>query len=184
MKTGTKIWLVISGILLIVLGVVCIIKPAETLFTAAWLIGIFTLLSGLSKLVFAIRSRRVLPNTGMRILSALLQIMIGFFFLGHKLFLAMSLPMVFSLWVMTEGVVIAVQSFDYKKAGFGGWWALLLLGIAVVVLGIFGLRHIEVAGKTLTWMIGIGVIVVGLAYLMAVAGISRFEKAVKEAIEK
>ena len=183
MKTGTKIWLVISGILLIVLGVLCIINPAETLFATAWLIGCFTLVSGLSKLIFAFRTRRILPNTGMRILSALLQIMIGFFFLGHKMFLTLSLPMVFSLWVMTEGVVIAVQSFDYKKAGFGGWWAMLIFGIAVVVLGVFGLRNIEVAGKALTLMIGIGVIIVGLAYLMAVAGISRFEKAVKGAME-
>ena len=180
MKTSHKIWLIISGILLITLGVVCMIKPLATLFTAAWLIGCFTLVSGLSKLVFAIRTRFLLPNTGMRILSALLQIMIGFFFLGHKMFLTMSLPMVFSLWVMTEGVVIAVQSFDYKKAGFGGWWAMLLFGIAVVVLGVLGLRHLEAAGKALTCMIGIGVILVGLAYLLAVIGISRFEKKVKE----
>jgi uncharacterized membrane protein HdeD (DUF308 family) len=181
MKTGHKIWLVISGILLIVLGVTCIVRPAATLFTTAWLIGCFTLISGLSKLVFAFRTRFFLPNPGMHILSALFQIMIGFFFLGHKMFVALSLPMIFSLWVMTEGVVIAVQSFDYKKAGFGSWWALLLFGIAVVVLGCFGLRNIDVAGKALSWMIGIGVIVVGLAYLLAVVGVNRFEKLEKEA---
>ena len=183
MKKGHKIWLVISGILLIVLGVMCICNPNQTLFATAWLIGIFTLVSGISKLVFAIRTRHFMPNTGIRVLSALLQIMIGFFFLANKFFVMLSLPMVFSLWVMTEGVVIAVQSFDYKKVGFSSWWALLIFGIAIAVLGVLGLRNIEVAGKALTWMIGIGVIIVGLAYLMAVSGINRFEKAVKEAIE-
>jgi uncharacterized membrane protein HdeD (DUF308 family) len=72
-------------------------------------------------------------------------------------------------------------TIDYKKAGFGSWWALLLFGIAVVVLGCFGLRNIDVAGKALSWMIGIGVIVVGLAYLLAVVGVNRFEKLEKEA---
>ena len=47
MKKSTRIWLVISGILLIVLGVVCIAKPANTLFATAWLIGCFTLLADL-----------------------------------------------------------------------------------------------------------------------------------------
>ena len=89
--------------------------------------------------------------------------------------------MVFSLWVMTEGVVVAVQSFDYKKAGFGGWWAMLLFGIAVVVLGVFGLRNLDIAGKTLSWMIGAGIIAVGVAYLVAVIGVSRFDRAMKEA---
>lgn len=42
MKKQTKIWLVITGILLIVLGVVCICNPAETLFSMAWLIDITT----------------------------------------------------------------------------------------------------------------------------------------------
>jgi uncharacterized membrane protein HdeD (DUF308 family) len=180
MKNGRKIWLVISGILLVVLGVMCIVKPASTLFTTAWLIGCFTLVSGLCKLVFALRTRLLLPNPGIRILSALLQIMIGFFFLGHKMFVTLSLPMIFSLWVITEGVVIFVQSFDYKRAGFGSWWALLLFGLAVAVLGFFGLRNIEASGKVLAWMIGTGVIVVGLSYLLAFAGIKRFEKAVKE----
>ena len=52
MEKSTKIWLVISGILLVVLGILCIAKPAATLFATAWLIGCFTLFSGISRLVF------------------------------------------------------------------------------------------------------------------------------------
>ena len=44
MKTSTKIWLAIAGILLVALGVFCITKPAATLFTTAWLIGLCALL--------------------------------------------------------------------------------------------------------------------------------------------
>lgn len=176
MKTSHKIWLIISGILLIVLGVVCICKPAATLFATAWLIGCFTLLSGISKMVFTFQTQHFLPNSGTRMLSGLLQIIIGIIFLTNQLFVTISLPMVFSLWVMTEGIIIVVQSFDYKKAGFKSWWALFLLGIAVVVLGILGLRYLDVAGRMLSWMIGIGIIVAGLAYLLAFRGVNRFWK--------
>lgn len=77
MKKSTKIWFVISGILLIVLGVVCIAKPANTLFATAWLLGCFTLLAGIFKMVFTFQTQLFLPNSGSRMLSALLQILIG-----------------------------------------------------------------------------------------------------------
>ena len=51
-----------------------------------------------------------------------MQIIIGVMFLSNNLFVAMSLPMAFALWVTVEGLIIAVQSFDYKKVGFGSWY--------------------------------------------------------------
>ena len=45
-KTSTKILLAVAGILLIVLGIVCIANPAATLFSTAWMIGCLTLVSG------------------------------------------------------------------------------------------------------------------------------------------
>ena len=64
MKKSSKIWLAIAGTLLVALGVVCICKPAATLFTTAWLIGLFTLITGISKLMFTFRTQAFLPNSG------------------------------------------------------------------------------------------------------------------------
>ena len=176
MKKSTKIWLAIIGILLIVLGVVCICKPAATLFTAAWLIGVLTLLTGISKLVFTCKTQAYLPNSGTRMLSGVLLVILGIIFLGHKLFLAFSLPVIFAMWVLIEGIMIAVQSFDYKKAGFAAWWSILLLGIAGAVLGICCLKNPDVSVKTLTLMIGIGIIFLGVAHLVALRGVKQVEK--------
>lgn len=43
--------------------------------------------------------------------------------LGHNLFVTVSLPVIFAWWVLIEGIIVAVQSFDYKQAGFSAWWA-------------------------------------------------------------
>lgn len=177
MKKSTKILLVITGILLIALGIICITKPAETLFATAWLIGIFTLISGISTLVFTFRTQRFLPNSGSRMLSGLFQIFIGIFFLCNIFATTGALPFVFALWIMMEGVVIAIQSFDFKKVGFSYWWALLLLGIAGAVLGFFGLRYPIISGTVLSTLIGLGIIVNGIAYLVLFSGIKKFEKA-------
>lgn len=179
MKTSTKIWLAIAGILLVALGVLCICRPAATLFTAAWLIGCLTLFAGISKLVFTFRTQAFLPNSGSRMLSAILQIILGFIFLCNNLFLAVSLPVIFAMWVLIESVIIAVNSFDYKRAGFPGWWAILLLGICGAVLGVMGLRNPDVSAATLTTLIGLGVIAMGAAYLFALVGIKKFENIIR-----
>ena len=180
MKKSTKIWLAIAGVLLVVLGVVCICNPAATLFATAWMIGCFTLFAGIFKLIFTFRTQAFLPNSGSRALSAVLEILLGIIFLANSLFLTASLPVIFAMWVFIEGIIIAIQSFDYKKVGFSFWWVILILGICGAVLGCLGLRNPDVSAVTLSTFIGIGVIVLGLAYIFALLGIKKFEKKVGE----
>jgi len=181
MKTSSKIWLAVAGVLLIALGVICICKPAATLFTVAWLIGCFTLIAGIAKLVFTFRTQMFLPNSGSRMLSSILEIIIGIIFIGNNVFLAFSLPVIFAMWVLIESVIIAVDSFDYKRFGFRGWWGILLLGIAGAVLGVLGLRNPNVTAATLSTLIGLGVIAMGAAYLFALLGVNKFQRRVEEA---
>ena len=183
MKKSTKIWLVIAGVLLIALGVYCIIKPASTLFSAAWLIGLLTLFAGCSKLVFTFKTQAFLPNSATRVLSAILEILVGIFFLCNNLFLAMSLPIVFVMWVLIDSVIIAINSFDYKRVGFPYWWVLLILGICGIVLSVLGLKNPDVSASTLALLIGIGIITVGVSNICAVAGINKFENVLKQPIQ-
>ena len=180
MSKSTKIWLGIAGVLLIALGVVCICNPASTLFATAWLIGCFTLASGISKMIFTFRTQAFMPNSGSRMLSSLLLILLGIFFLANSVFVAVSLPVVFAIWVIVEGVIVAINSFDYKKYGFQYWWVLFILGLAAAVLGFFGLRNPDVSAVTLSTLIGIGIIAVGVAYICALCGIKKFEKKIDE----
>lgn len=178
MKKSTKIWLVISGILLVALGILCIAYPEATLFTAAWMIGCFTLISGISRLIFTFRTERFIPNSGTRMLSALLQIFLGILFLCNNIFVAISIPIVVAMWVIFEGIIIFIQSFDFKKVGFSSWWFLMLLGIGAAALGVLGLYHLEATGYLVAIMIGIGIIAMGIAYLVAFSGIHKFDKEV------
>lgn len=178
MRKSSKIWLAIAGVLLVALGVVCICRPAATLFTTAWLIGLFTLVAGISKLMFTFRTQAFLPNSGTRALSAILEILVGIIFLGNNIFVAFSLPVIFAMWVLIESVIIAVNSIDYKRVGFPGWFVILLLGICGIALGVLGLKNPDITAATLSTMIGLGVIAMGAAYLFALFGINKFEKRV------
>lgn len=184
MNKNSKIWLGITGVLLIATGIMCFINPGATLISMAMFIGCFTLVAGISRFVFTLRTQRFLPNSGTRMLSALLQILVGIIFLCNSIWLAISLPIIFALWVMFEGIVLFVQSFDYKKFGFTYWWVIMLLGIAGAALGCLGLYNLDASGITLTWLFGLGLVLIGVAYLVALFGIKRFENAVKDQVNK
>ena len=183
MKNGKKIWICLAGILLIALGVYFIIRPDITLLSAAYVLGFLTLFTGITKLIFTFRTQAFMPNSGTRMLTALLDIFFGCFFLFNLLGTAMSLPFVFAIWVIIEGISIIVTSFNYKKVGFSFWWALLLLGLAGAVLGFLGLKNLDVAAKTLSLLISIAVILFGVAHILAVAGLNRFEKQIEKVVK-
>ena len=178
MKKSTKVWLAIIGFLLIALGVYCLCKPASTLFSTAILIGILTLVTGIAKIVFTFKTQTFMPNSGTRMLSGLFLVILGIIFLVQKVFLTISLPVVFTLWVLVEGVIIAVQSFDYKKSGFKYWWVIFVLGIVGAISGVLGLRDPNVSAITLSILIGIGIIILGAAHLVALCGVKQIENQV------
>lgn len=179
MEKSSKIWLGISGVLLVALGIMCICEPAATLFATAWTIGCFTLMAGIFKLIFTFKTQKFLPNSASRVLSAIFEIIIGIIFLCNNLFVAATLPVIFVVWVLVESIFVAIHSFDYKKFGFPYWWALLLIGIVGVVLGVLGLRNPDVSAVTLSTLIGIAILLIGAGYLVALFGINRFEKSLQ-----
>ncbi|MBQ9310434.1 MAG: DUF308 domain-containing protein [Bacteroidales bacterium] len=180
MRNSTKILIAVSGVLFILLGIFCIARPGAALFSMAWLLGLVTLISGIAELIAVLNAQRFIPNSGTRVLSAIFQIIVGCIFLSHKLLLTISLPVIFAIWVLVEGVIIAVKAFDYKQVDFKFWWCILILGVLGAVLGFLGLRNLDVAGKSLSLLVGFGVIVEGISFLVTLGGINRFEKRVKE----
>ena len=56
----------------------------------------------------------------------------------------------------------------------------MILGIVIAVLGILGLRNPMAAAGTLVAVIGIGLILAGVSYIVALFGINKFEKNVKD----
>lgn len=176
----TKIWLFIAGVLLIAFGVVCLINPNVTLKSTAIALGIIALMTGAAKMLFTFKTQKFLPNSGTRMLTSLLDIVLGVFILFTTDKTAALLPMLFAVWVTVQGISIVVQSFDYRnKARYPYWWGILILGICATALGILGLWKIEISARTLSVLIGLAVIANGMAHLVAVSGIGGFQRALK-----
>ena len=180
MRPQSKLWLSLTGILLSVLGIYCIARPVVALASAAWAVGLLTLMSGISSLLFTLNAQAVLPNAGTMMLSALVRILVGVFFLAHNLLLAVSLSVLFAIWIVFESLYLSVLSFSFRKAGATGWWTMMMLGVCGVLLGIGALRQPEAAAATLGTLVGIGVLAAGIARLVALAAMRRLERTLDE----
>lgn len=176
MKTSSKILMGVTGALLVALGIICICNPDATLLSASLLIGIFTLASGISTIVTWAKLKYFLP-TGNLLLSGILQVILGLIFLNHNMFLAATLPVIFACWLIAEGIILSIRAFDFKKVYFRSWWVILILGIATAVLGILALKDpYEFAGPALSYLIGSGIILLGVMEIIALCEINKIEK--------
>ncbi len=180
MKTSTKIWMCIAGIALVALGVICLVNSGSTLLSVAWLLGLMFLIAGCCELAAWGKLHLILPQSGLLFLSALLQVLMGVYFLVHPVALAAALPFVFAFVVLFEGIRIAIESFDFKKVGFRCWWIMLLFGVLATAFGIYGFCRPVVSATTLTVLVSLGIIIAGVGYWVQVVGINRFEKKLKQ----
>ena len=179
-------YLLVSALLLIVLGVVCVLNPGESFMSIAWLVGLLILLTGVFGLLFGLRAQRFLPNAGSTTLLAVFQIVVGALFVCNGLLAAETLIVIFAIWVMFEGISLSVLSFDYKRAGYDRWWLMSLLGLCSLLLGFFALRNPANVGTFFGILLGIGIFANGVERIVAytaLKGIQRRVRDIKESAE-
>ena len=175
-----NIYLIVTAVLLIVLGVVCIFNPGAGFVSAAWLMGLFILASGISSLIFGLRAQAFLPNAGSTTLLAIFQIIVGLMLATNILASQIALIAVFAMWVMFEGVSLAVLSIDYKKGGYDRWWVMLLLGVCSILLGFLAIRKPESTGAFLGILLGLGILANGIVRIVAFFGLKRIENRLRD----
>lgn len=183
MKPSSKIFMGISGVFLIFAGIVIMANPRATLESLSWLLGFAVTFAGVFTFLFWLFGARLIFGGPTVLFAAIGEILIGAFLFGNNLVVAEALPYIFGIWILIKGVDVAVKSFDYKAVGFKPWWVLLILGIASAVLGIFSLTKPVVGSSAISILLGLGILLDGVHYIVALFGIQKFENKVKKNLE-
>ena len=170
----------LAGIAIVALGIVCLVNPGTTILSLALAIGLMFLVGGCSAFAAWGSLRHFLPQSGLIFFSALMQVLLGLFFIINPAPLAIGLPFIFAFWVMFEGVNIAIESFDFKRVGFSYWWLLLCIGVLAACFGAYGLYRPELSAQTLSVIVSVGIILDGIGYWIRVAAANKLEKFIKE----
>lgn len=183
MKPSSKIFIVLSGLLLIALGIMCMCSPLETVNSLLWLLGLFLVAAGISSFVIWIDAHRFMPSSGSLLLYSILEVLLGVFCFTNTKSGSNFLPYIFAIFALAEGISLAIHSFDFRKVHFKGWWAMLIFGLAAAVLGVFCFINPLVGSHAISILLGISLILNGLVYVVAVFGVNKLERNVKKTIQ-
>ena len=74
----------------------------------------------------------------------------------------------FALWMVLSGVDSTVTSFKLKKEGHKSWWLTLILGILVILMGMYAGTHLIYATMTLGYVMGFSLTFYGIKLICSV----------------
>ena len=130
-----RIWSIISGVLLIAAGVYCLCNQDVAVMSAGFLLGVFMLISGISEIAVFAGTSGMLLGSSWLLLDGVLTVILSLFLLLNQWFTLMSLPFLFTVWLLFSGVSRFVSAFDLKALGVRAWGWVLALGIVLTAAG-------------------------------------------------
>ena len=154
-----KVLNIISGVLLIATGIYCLCNQDIAAMTAGLMVGIFMLISGIIEIIVFAATSGVMFGSGWLLLDGVLTVILSLFLLFNQWFTMMSLPFLFTLWLLFSGISRFVSAFDLKAFGVRRWGCVLAVGIVLMIAGLICMMDpwVSVAAIGLT---------VGLVFLL------------------
>ncbi len=126
---------VLSGVLLIVSGALCILRPGAALPALSTLLGVSMLVSGILGVVGFALCGDAVHGACYLLLDGVLTVLLSALVLLNRLFPPLALAALFSLWMLFLGVSRFVRSLELRRAGVRGWGWFTAMGAASVLGG-------------------------------------------------
>ena len=141
----------IEGLVLLLLGVVAVCVPPLATVTVEIFVGWLVLISGVLGLVMTFQTRGS-PGFGWSLLSAVVGIAAGAVLLLWPLSGVLSLTLILSIFLASEGVLSIMYAFAHRRESSSRWEMMLVSGIVDLLLA-----GIIIAGLpgTAAWAIGL-----------------------------
>jgi putative membrane protein len=157
---------VAAGVLLIAAGIYCLCNQDVALLSAGLLLGIFLLLSGVAEIVVFAAASGVMLGSGWLLLDGILTVIMSLFLLFNQWFTMLSLPFLFTLWLLFSGVSQCVSSFDLRALGVRAWGWILAVGILLTLAGFICLMDPWVSVAAMGMTVGIVFLLEGVSSIV------------------
>ena len=114
---------IVSGVLLIAVGIYCLCNQDIAAATAGFMVGIFMLVSGIIEIVVFAVTSGLLFGSGWLLLDGVLTVILSLFLLFNQWFTMLSLPLLFTLWLLFSGISRFESAWRSQLGmGFSRWY--------------------------------------------------------------
>ena len=171
-KTTMRTLSILAGVLLIAAGIFCLCNKQAAVVSAGVILGVFMLCAGIVEIVLFSVGGGLVFGAGWLLLDGVLTVLLSMLLLFNRWFTMVSLPLLFTLWLLFTGVTRFVSAFDLKALGMRGWGWILALGIVLLVFGIVCMMDPWVSVTAMGMTVGIVFVLEGVSSIVC-ACISR-----------
>ena len=128
-------WLsLIAGVVLIAIGFIVMVNPAESYFSFATWFGFAVMVTGVLTLVQGLSSNNRYVRRGWLILASIADIIIGIILVFNSLVSAFVMPILLGAWLLYRGIAMLMQGVDLKSHNVrGSGWLIFYSAIVIVV---------------------------------------------------
>lgn len=169
---AVRILNIVAGILLIAAGIYCLCNEDVAVLSAGLMLGIFMLAAGIAEIVVFAGTSGVLIGSGWLLLDGVLTVIMSLFLLFNQWFTLLSLPFIFTVWLMFSGISRFVSAFDLHALGVRGWGWVLAVGILLMVAGFICMMDPWVSAAAVGVTVGMVFLLEGISAIVC-ACISR-----------
>lgn len=172
--------LLISGVLLVVLGIFTLFTPTGALASLALFISITMLISGASEIASYI-GEDDLYRSGWVLAGGILETFLGLWMLIGRGYAALAavIPYIFAVWVLCSGILRTVGSFSLRSSDSDSWGWTLAFGIIEIALG-FALTFYPIFSAVLASILIAGLFIShGVSNILLFSGVTRIKNLLK-----
>lgn len=113
--TESKAWLIISGIISILAGLVAFAWPGITTLALLFVIAFWAIFTGVSEIIAGIKLRKVIDNEWMLIIGGLLSVVFGVLLLIWPASGALALTWLIGIFAIVYGIAMIILSVRVKN---------------------------------------------------------------------
>ena len=165
-----------AGVLLIAAGVYCLCNQDIAVLSAGLLLGLFMLVSGVIEIAVFAGTSGVLIGSGWLLLEGVLTVIMSLFLLFNQWFTLLSLPFLFTIWLLFSGISRFVSAFDLRALGVRAWGWVLAIGILLIVGGFVCMMDPWVSVVAIGVTVGLVFILEGVSAIVCACISKRIEE--------
>lgn len=156
--------LLISGILLVVLGVYMFSTPLGNFVSIAVFIAASMLVSGFSEIISFFSSEKG-KRSGWMLASGIISLIFGIWTIFGRGMeaLIVALPFIFAFWVLNSNIMRITGSLSLRDWGYRNWGFTFALGILGTIAGVILIFSPLVSGLSMAYLVPIMFIVHGIS---------------------
>lgn len=154
----------VLGIIYIIVAIIAFKDPTVSLYSIAILLGISVILSGIGEITISRTINRyyVDDNYSLRMISGIVQIILGIVILVDINTTFIALPYIFAIWFIFTSVMGIILSSPLRLIANGVWTTLLILNILGIILGVMMISNPLSGYVTIVMLVGLYFLILGI----------------------